>query len=206
MQSAVNQHSSKEIYGEDAAKRGARVLISVYHKRQGNRKQRRAGPARLLTPEDPHMDRQNRRPRRAPWWWSKSLLDDLTERDLYRFRASSALCRMIKAAGGRAKKAGIHGKLTFTVGGRDIECAFPDLILELCRAVLSPGYRPISVFDKFAPTAHLLDDHFDMPLLLLQKVGQTTNIGLVSTFLNDPKHGERVLQTARILKRGPQKR
>lgn len=88
----------------------------------------------------------------------------------------------------------------------EFECAFPDLILELCRAVLSPGYRPISVFDRIFADRTLADDHFDMALLLLQKVGRTTDIGLVSAFLDDPKHGERALQTARILERGPQER
>lgn len=65
---------------------------------------------------------ENRRRRNDIWSWGKSLLDDLTPRDLYRFRASSSLCRAIEAAGGRVKEADIHGKLTFTVGGRDIEC------------------------------------------------------------------------------------
>lgn len=88
----------------------------------------------------------------------------------------------------------------------EFECAFPDLILELCRAVLSPGYRPISVFDRIFADRTLADDHFDMALLLLQKVGRTTDIGLVSAFLDDPKHGELALQTARILERGAQER
>jgi hypothetical protein len=65
---------------------------------------------------------ENRRRRNDTWFWGKSLLDDLTPRDLYRFRASSSLCHAIEAADGRVKEADIHGKLTFTVGGRDIEC------------------------------------------------------------------------------------
>lgn len=66
---------------------------------------------------------ENRRRRSDPWSWSKSLLDDLTERDLYRFRASSTLCHAFEKAGGKVKAADIHGKLTFTTQGRDIECA-----------------------------------------------------------------------------------
>lgn len=65
---------------------------------------------------------ENRRRRNDIWSWGKSLLDDLTPRDLYRFRASSTLCHAIEAAGGRIKEVDIHGKLTFTFGGRDIEC------------------------------------------------------------------------------------
>ena len=66
---------------------------------------------------------ENRRRRNDTWYWSKSLLDDLTERDLYRFRGSSTLCHAIEKAGARVKDADIHGKLTFTSQGRDIECA-----------------------------------------------------------------------------------
>ena len=66
---------------------------------------------------------ENRRRRGDPWSWSKSLLDDLTERDLYRFRASSTLCRALEKAGAKVRTADIHGKLTFTTQGRDIECA-----------------------------------------------------------------------------------
>lgn len=66
--------------------------------------------------------RENRRRRNDIWSWGKSHLDDLTPRDLYRFRASSTLFRAIEAAGGRIKEAYIHGKLTFIVEGRDIEC------------------------------------------------------------------------------------
>lgn len=72
--------------------------------------------------EQKERAQENRRRRNDIWSWGKSLLDDLTPRDLYRFRASSTLCRAIEAAGGRVKEADIHGKLTFTVGGRDIEC------------------------------------------------------------------------------------
>ena len=65
----------------------------------------------------------NRRRRNDVWTWSQSLLGDLTERDLYRFRASSTLCHAIEKAGAKFKEADIHDKLTFTCQGRDIECA-----------------------------------------------------------------------------------
>lgn len=66
--------------------------------------------------------RENRRRKNDVWSWGKPLLDDLTPRDLYRFRASSTLCRAVEAAGGRVKEGDIQGRLTFTVGARDIEC------------------------------------------------------------------------------------
>lgn len=66
---------------------------------------------------------ENKRRRHDTWSWSKSLLDDLTERDLHRFRASSTLCHAFEKAGAKVKTAEIQGKLTFTTQGRDIECA-----------------------------------------------------------------------------------
>lgn len=65
---------------------------------------------------------ENRKRRHDAWSWAKPLLDDLTIRDLHRFRASSALCRAVESAGGRVKEADISGKLTFAIGGRDLEC------------------------------------------------------------------------------------
>lgn len=75
------------------------------------------------TREQKERVQENKRRRSDPWSWSKSLLDDLTERDLYRFRASSTLCHAIEKAGAKVKTADIHGKLTFTCQGRDIECS-----------------------------------------------------------------------------------
>lgn len=75
------------------------------------------------TREQKQRVQENKWRRSDPWSWSKSLLDDLTERDLYRFRASSTLCHAIEKAGARVKTADIHGKLTFISQGRDIECS-----------------------------------------------------------------------------------
>jgi hypothetical protein len=75
------------------------------------------------TREQKERIQENKRRRSDPWSWSKSLLDDLTERDLYRFRASSTLCHAFEKAGAKVKTADIHGKLTFTSQGRDVECA-----------------------------------------------------------------------------------
>ena len=72
--------------------------------------------------EQKEREQENRRRRRDVWSWSRPLLDELTARDLYRFRASSTLCHAIEKAGGRVKDANLHGKLIFTVQGRDIEC------------------------------------------------------------------------------------
>lgn len=78
---------------------------------------------------------ENRRRRNDAWSWSKPLLDDLTERDLYRCRASSTLCHAIEKAGAKVKDADIHGKLTFTCSGRDIECVVKE---KMSRAMKRP--------------------------------------------------------------------
>jgi hypothetical protein len=75
------------------------------------------------TREQKERVQENKRRRSDPWSWSKSLLDDLIERDHYRFRAISTLCHAIEKAGAKVKTADIHGKLTFASEGRDIECS-----------------------------------------------------------------------------------
>ncbi|UWR64838.1 NERD domain-containing protein [Phaeobacter inhibens] len=81
----------------------------------------------------------------------------------------------------------------------EFESSWPDLILELCRAVLSPDYAPASIFERVFTDRALADDHLELALSLLAKVGRTTDIALVSRWLNHPKHGERALQAARSL-------
>ncbi len=70
--------------------------------------------------EQKERAQENRRRRNDVGSWSKSLLDDLTARDLYRIRASSTLCHGMEKAGAKVKEADIHGKLTFTDQGRDM--------------------------------------------------------------------------------------
>ncbi len=81
----------------------------------------------------------------------------------------------------------------------EFESPWPDLILELCRAALSPDYAPVSIFERVFPDRTLVDDHLDLALSLIAKVGRATDIALVSTWLIHPKHGERALQAARSL-------
>ncbi|MBY0135182.1 MULTISPECIES: hypothetical protein [Alphaproteobacteria] len=49
------------------------------------------------------------------------------------FRASSTLCHAVENAGGRVKDADIRGKLIFTIGGRDIECAVKEKMSRLMK-------------------------------------------------------------------------
>jgi hypothetical protein len=68
-------------------------------------------------------EREHKRRSRDGWSWAKPLLADLTKRDLYRFRATSALFKAVEAAGGRVESAIITGKVTFLIDGQKIECS-----------------------------------------------------------------------------------
>lgn len=81
------------------------------------------------------------------------------------------------------------------------ESAWPELVLDLCRIVLSPGYVPVSLFERIYFDRTLTDDHVDLALALMAKVGRSTDVALVGTWLNHTRHGERALETARTLER-----
>ena len=68
-------------------------------------------------------EREHKRRRRNEWSWVEPLLADLTKRDLYRFRATSALFKAVEAAGGRIESAIITGKVTFLIAGEKVECS-----------------------------------------------------------------------------------
>ena len=76
---------------------------------------------------------------------------------------------------------------------------WPEMILALCRAVLSPGYIPASARDHPPIDRSLADDHIDLALALIAKVGRPTDIPLVTNWLNHEHHGERALASARAL-------
>lgn len=73
--------------------------------------------------EQAERERENKRRSRDEWSWVTPLLADLTERDLYRFRVTSALFRAVETAGGRVESAVITGKVTFLIDGEKIECS-----------------------------------------------------------------------------------
>ncbi|WP_209599732.1 hypothetical protein [Ruegeria sp. HKCCSA071] len=56
-------------------------------------------------------------------WWGEEKLADLTERDLYRFRVTSALLKGFEAEGGRALEGGIRGKLRLEASEEKFEIA-----------------------------------------------------------------------------------
>jgi hypothetical protein len=65
---------------------------------------------------------ENRRRKDDFWGWSSPALGNLTERDRYRFRASSTLFRAVEKEGGKVGEALIAGKVTFLVAGQKLAC------------------------------------------------------------------------------------
>ena len=78
-------------------------------------------------------EQENKRHARSGWLPSE-LLPDLTERDLYRFRVTSAIFKGIEKASGKIEKSPITGKATFKIAGHDVECS----IVEKLNRSLSP--------------------------------------------------------------------
>lgn len=68
-------------------------------------------------------EQENKRCRRDLLGWTRPLLEDLTERDLYRFRVTSALFKAVEKAGGKIESAPITGKVTFLASGQKVECS-----------------------------------------------------------------------------------
>lgn len=67
------------------------------------------------------------------WGFTRPLLDDLTDRDLYRFRVTSALFRAVEKGGGRVDEAQITGKVKFLVNGHQVECSIVEKMFKPVR-------------------------------------------------------------------------
>jgi len=65
--------------------------------------------------------------------WSLYTVNDLTERDLYRFRATSAIFSGVERAGGKIVKSPINGKVTFSVDGHNVECSIVEKMVRSLR-------------------------------------------------------------------------
>lgn len=78
---------------------------------------------------------EHSRRKKDAWAWSRPLIDDLMERDIYRFRISSAIFGAVEKAGGRIKAAPVTGKITFLVDGQEVECS---IVEKLYRPLMKP--------------------------------------------------------------------
>ena len=68
------------------------------------------------------IEQDRRKHARDQWFWSPKSLRDLTERDKYRFRVTSALLIAVEKGGGKVLEADIRGRLTLSVEGEEVEC------------------------------------------------------------------------------------
>ena len=73
---------------------------------------------------------QENRSRRHGQWWTPPLIPDLTERDLYRFRVTSAIFRGVERAGGKIENSPITGKVTFLIEGHKVECSIVEKMVK----------------------------------------------------------------------------
>lgn len=80
--------------------------------------------------EQKEREQENKKRRREAWDWTRPLLDDLTERDLYRFRVTSAIFTAAEKAGARIENAPITGKVTFVVSGHKVECSIVEKMVK----------------------------------------------------------------------------
>lgn len=92
----------------------------------------------------------------------------------------------------RAVGFGSHTNVAF-------EGRWPDMVRDLCRGVLAQGYVAASAFARFQDSGKLEEDHVDAALQLLASAGRPTDLQLVQTWLDHPRHGEQALATARAL-------
>jgi hypothetical protein len=66
---------------------------------------------------------QESRRHRHDSWWHPRLLPDLTDRDLYRFRVTSAIFKGVEKAGGAIEKSPMIGRITFKIDSHEVECS-----------------------------------------------------------------------------------
>ncbi|RZN04509.1 hypothetical protein CWO91_31135 [Bradyrhizobium genosp. SA-3] len=82
-----------------------------------------------------HKKRQKERElenrnRRRDIGWASPLIPDLTERDLYRFRATSAIFYAVEKASGTIEKSSAAGKITFLIDGHQVECSIVEKMVQ----------------------------------------------------------------------------
>jgi hypothetical protein len=57
-------------------------------------------------------------------------IPNLTERDLYRFRATSAIFYAVEKAGGTIEKSSVSGEVTFLIDGHRVECSIIEKMVQ----------------------------------------------------------------------------
>lgn len=80
--------------------------------------------------EQREREQENRRRKHDPWSFAKPLFEDLTPRDLYRFRVTSAICTAVERAGGKVADAPIRGKMVFVVSSHKVACTIVEKMVQ----------------------------------------------------------------------------
>ena len=80
--------------------------------------------------EQKERELKHRRRERDRMWWGESLLGELTERDLYRFRMTSAVFYGVEKAGGKLGDTPVNGKVIFLVNGYGVSCSIVEKMLK----------------------------------------------------------------------------
>lgn len=75
-------------------------------------------------------ERENKRYKRDFAEWTSPSIEDLTERDLYRFRVTSAIFKAVEKTGGKIESAPITGRVVFLVDGQKVECSIVEKTLK----------------------------------------------------------------------------
>jgi hypothetical protein len=79
--------------------------------------------------EQKEREQESRR-RRHETWWKPRLIPELTERDLYRFRVTSAIFKGVERAGGKIETSPITGKATFQIAGHAVACSIVEKLVK----------------------------------------------------------------------------
>jgi hypothetical protein len=91
-----------------------------------------------------HKKRQQERDqeikrRRHDTWWKPAIIRDLTERDLYRLRVTSAIFFGVERAGGKIEKSPFAGKITFSITGHEVECSIVEKMVRSLKQLEEQG-------------------------------------------------------------------
>lgn len=71
--------------------------------------------------------------KRRDKFWFLPLIADLTERDLYRFRVTSAIFEGVELVGGAIEDSPINGKVVFRIDGHQVKCTIVEKMLKSLR-------------------------------------------------------------------------
>ena len=92
--------------------------------------------------------------RRHDTWFKPAPVIELTERDRYRFRVTSALLKGVEKLGGRVQSASVRGLIEFSVTGEKVEFTVAEKMSQrIKRPKVAVPTRSSSVQSKCSPAS-----------------------------------------------------